>query len=119
MCFSKTPVADHSSHRTSEVNPPTMSDLVWETTHGRKVKCMDIGCNAVIAAVGLGLLAFGVTMLVIGILNYGWTVKMIPIYVLLGISGITGTVLCILSVKRMIDSCRKNVKYRKEARGIT
>lgn len=104
---------------TSDLSPPTMADKVGETFLSRRVKCMDFGCNGVITLVGVALIAFAVVTTILSSSAYGWTLKMTPIYALLGVTGLAGVVLTVLSIKRMVTACHKQGKFHEDVDEVT
>ena len=98
---------------------PTLRDMVGATVESRSVKGVNLGCDFIAAFIGVALIVAAVAMIVISHNAYGITHKMILIYICLGVLGFTGVVLSALSVKRMVESCRKYSQFQADVTDVT
>jgi len=116
MCLRRVekPLLPDSTH----VHQLSMSQLVGQTVHARRVRCIDLSCNAAMAGMSLVLVAFGVAMLALSILNYGGASRMIPAYIILGLTSVVGIVLTVSSIFRMLQTCHKKVQFQEEIKEI-
>jgi hypothetical protein len=105
--------------RDPAIPPISMSQKVGELINERRVTNVQICGNGALALAGIALVAFSVAMFILLYQNYGWHVKMAPLYAFLGVTTITGTILSIAAINKMIESCRRRGEFRADARQIT
>ncbi|MCH9626682.1 MAG: hypothetical protein S4CHLAM2_03100 [Chlamydiales bacterium] len=95
-----------STHREAD-----MGDRVFGLLDDRRVRNLDYIFNACATVVGVALIAFAIAMVLPTYQALGWTMQLAPYYVSLMGVGIAGGLLTLLSVKWMLESCRKSRQY--------
>lgn len=98
---------------------PRMSVLVGETVQGRRVRCVDLGCNVVVTVIGVAMIIFAAVMLSTTAHQYGWIVKASAHYCTLGVVGVAGIVVTGLSIKWILEGCHKRNQFHEDVADVT
>lgn len=94
---------DWTSHKLS-----SQKEKISEYLDDRKVRKIDYIFNMCGTVLGVGLIAFAIALFLMTHNVYGWNVVVAPFYALMGGVGIVGGILTLVSIKWMIDSCKKS-----------
>ncbi len=88
-----------------------MGDRVSGLLDDRRVRKLDYVFNGCATIVGVTLIAFAIAMVLPTYQVSGWTVQLAPYYVTFIGVGVAGGLLTLLSIKWMLESCRKSRQY--------
>jgi hypothetical protein len=97
-------------------NEPDMDARVDRHWLDHKVRKIDYCLNGLLTVVGMAMIAFSIAMILLTHSSFGWTLQLVPFYILYGGVGVLGCGLTLLSIKWMIHSCKQSNEFDRWAK---
>lgn len=98
---------------------PGIDELVGHTLQSRRVTCVDMGCNGTVILIGVAMIVFAAIIWTHHVHEHGWIMSKAPIYVTMGLVGILGFGITIVSIKRFVETYQKWSQFRTDVSDVT